>query len=265
MLQHQKLIVIWGMMSLNKVLQHYDDSQKDFVKKAYNKINLAVNKGIKTDLGFCDPAEKKIVVELANQYQGIKITSIGGYEGAERQKLIISDPFEVVNDQVSLYQINYNKKFNEIEHRHVLGTFINSDYDFNLFGDIIVDEDRNIQIVVDNVLAGVIEFMIPRIMNQKIEYQYIENITIKAPQNEVIIINSKSLRLDSIVKSLIKKSREKAQKKIKDGDVRINHVETKNINKKINESDLISIRGFGRVRIEQLDITAKERYRITVR
>ena len=73
------------------------------------------------------------------------------------------------------------------------------------------------------------------------------------------------MRLDAIISSALKISRNDACKMITTGLVRINHVECLDIDKKINVSDMLSIRKYGRITIlEIVKTTRKDRLVIKI-
>ena len=86
-------------------------------------------------------------------------------------------------------------------------------------------------------------------------------IEVKLETEEVeTTINIPSMRLDAVISSALKISRNDACKMITTGLVRINHVECLDIDKKINVSDMLSIRKYGRITIlEIVKTTRKDR------
>lgn len=71
-----------------------------------------------------------------------------------------------------------------------------------------------------------------------------------------------SCRLDCVVASFGKMSREKAKTAVQQGQVFLNHREETRPDLTVGEGDVISLRGVGKFRIEALRTTQKERIRI---
>lgn len=244
----------------NNFLQHYPDSQKDFVKRVNNAARAVSNKPITIDLGFCDPGELKIAMEFANRYVRVVANHDGGYDMAERQKVILSNYEEEID--LVRYEITYNQAYKIIEHPQILGTFINCGLDFDKFGDIIVSEDKQIQCIVDPDIAEMLTYIVTHIDSQKVKYNQIPEITIASKEADEKMMNVSSLRLDTIVKQHCKMARTKAQKLIKTKRVRHNYVEITDINRLVNEGDIISIRQYGRIKITRIEMTRKEKYKV---
>ena len=75
-----------------------------------------------------------------------------------------------------------------------------------------------------------------------------------------------SLRIDGVISSAFGISREKSSNLFKEEKVLLNFVLSKNDSKNIKEGDLISVRGFGRIKVlEILGETKKGRIKISVR
>ena len=75
-----------------------------------------------------------------------------------------------------------------------------------------------------------------------------------------------SLRIDGVISSAFGISREKSSNLFKEEKVLLNFVLAKNDSKNVKEGDLISVRGFGRIKVlEILGETKKGRIKISVR
>ena len=74
-----------------------------------------------------------------------------------------------------------------------------------------------------------------------------------------------SLRLDKVIASIFNYSRSQAQKLIQSNKVKVNYAEVLRNDFELFETDLISIRGFGRVKLLQnLGLTKKNKIRVEV-
>jgi RNA-binding protein YlmH len=73
-----------------------------------------------------------------------------------------------------------------------------------------------------------------------------------------------SARLDSIVAALTGISREKAQSAVKSGIVCLNYIENTDCDSDVSDEDIISVRGFGKYKIEEVNTkTRKNRLRLS--
>ncbi len=241
-------------------LQHINSEKQSFAKKILNHINNLANQQYYIDLGFLDPSEVKIVENLiVNSGIGYYIESL--YDKQERKRVFIGDVTYRINSLVAIG--HYNNKFNQIDHRHVLGTLINADIDFKEFGDIIINED-SFQVICSEVGYKELELKFNFINKAKVSYKLAESVNYqeKVVKQEIIIVTS--MRLDNIVKSIIRVSRSKAQKQIKSKLVKVNYLEIININHEVRVDDLIAIRKFGRRQIKAIEHTRSGKYKVTI-
>ncbi|MCY7801919.1 S4 domain-containing protein, partial [Bacillus haynesii] len=73
-----------------------------------------------------------------------------------------------------------------------------------------------------------------------------------------------SLRLDAICSSMSRQSRQKAQVLVKNGLVKVNWKVIEDPSYALAEGDMVSIRGFGRFRMKNIDgKTKKGKWRLT--
>ncbi len=248
-----------GLTLSKDILQHIPESQKGFTKKLIHTLVNLQQANYVIDLGFVDPAEAQIIMQLASKYQ-VKVTFDSKTLSCERQHIILGDG-EI--SECLILRGSYNSKFNQLEHRHVLGTVINSELDFQQIGDIKVAEDYFEIFCTQKIKAQLIdEFMY--INKAKIRYEEICNSGIASQVLEPQIIIVSSLRLDNIVKVMIKKARSKSQKMIKNKDVKVNYVEITNPNYSLKLEDLISVRRYGRKRIIAIEQTRSGKYKLTI-
>ncbi len=236
---------------LYNILQHYNDQEQSFVRKIWNSSEDVVFKNNIVQVGFCNPNECKIIEEISSLFN-IKVLQNGGYEKAELKNVILlNKDIEITND-VCLFEIKYNTKFNELTHRQIMGTLYNQGISERLLGDIIVSSDKRCQFIVANELKDVLEIMVLKIGSIPVKYELINEITIEPKKLNSKIRSSRSLRIDAICKSISFISRNKIAKDILKGYVSVNHKVIKDLKYEIKEEDLISIKGHGRIIIKKI-------------
>ncbi len=241
-------------------LQHINSEKQSFAKMVLNHINNLVNQQYFIDLGFLDPSEIKIVQSLIVN-TGVDYYIEKLYEEQERTRVLIGDVTYKVSSLIA--EGHYNNKFNQIEHRHVLGTLINSEVDFQQYGDILIG-DGSFQVICSDEGYQNLELEFNYINKTKVSYKLVNEVKVmpKEVKQETIIVSS--MRLDNLVKSIIRVSRTKAQKQIKSKLVKVNYLEIININHEIKVNDLIAIRKFGRRQIKAVEHTRSGKYKVTI-
>lgn len=78
---------------------------------------------------------------------------------------------------------------------------------------------------------------------------------------EVMTVES-SMRLDSVASAGFKMSRTKMADLAKGGLVRVNYADVKQVAKSLKVDDVVSVRGVGKLKIMQCEMTSKGRFRV---
>lgn len=241
------------MKNLNNIVQHYSKADEKYVKNIYHMLEMVNNNYISYDIGFCNPYEEKIIDDLIANFNLEKVSLLG--DTFER-KFITVKPVDysdaTIESKVSFIQINYNQKFQQIQHNQVMGTLYNLGINEDKIGDIFVSENHECQFVCSNDLKPTIMLLMNKVGNIKVSLNEIENITITNKEMFHKIRSTKSLRLDTVIKNLCMISRNEANKKIDKNDIQINYGTPRNNKVEIKIGDLISVKGHGRIIIKDI-------------
>ena len=215
---------------------------------------------------FLDPRGQYILEVIVGSFEDMKVSYFGG-QSAERKRAIIAPSyFEPTEDDFEevLIQINYPEKFVSIQHQHVLGTLMSLGIEREQVGDILVGE--TIQFVLTKQLESYIMMELTKIKGATVKLDSIPfKDMIQSKENWNIHHSTVSaLRLDVVLKEMIRKSRSIAKQLIEKKRVKVNHTLIDSPDFQLQNNDLLSIQGFGRARI--VDIggkTKKEKVHIT--
>lgn len=136
------------------------------------------------------------------------------------------------------------------------------------FGDILVNENGadiiSLVEVSDYLLNGLKD--LTRFQKAQISICNINELKEIETEFEQIGIIVSSIRLDNFVAELAKCSRAKAEEIIEQGRVFINSINELKISKKINESDIITIRGKGKFIFDGIERETKSsKYLLNIR
>lgn len=215
---------------------------------------------------FLDPRGQYILEVIVGSFEDMKVSYFGG-QSAERKRAIIApsyfEPTEGDFEEV-LIQINYPEKFVSIQHQHVLGTLMSLGIEREQVGDILVGD--TIQFVLTKQLESYIMMELTKIKGATVKLDSIPfKYMIQSKENWNIHHSTVSaLRLDVVLKEMIRKSRSIAKQLIEKKRVKVNHTLIDSPDFQLQNNDLLSIQGFGRARI--IDIggkTKKEKVHIT--
>lgn len=215
---------------------------------------------------FLDPRVQYILEVIVGSFEDMKVSYFGG-QSAERKRAIIAPSyFEPTEDDFEevLIQINYPEKFVSIQHQHVLGTLMSLGIEREQVGDILVGD--TIQFVLTKQLESYIMMELTKIKGATVKLDSIPfKDMIQSKENWNIHHSTVSaLRLDVVLKEMIRKSRSIAKQLIEKKRVKVNHTLIDSPDFQLQNNDLLSIQGFGRARI--VDIggkTKKEKVHIT--
>ena len=215
---------------------------------------------------FLDPRGQYILEVIVGSFEDMKVSYFGG-QSAERKRAIIAPSyFEPTEDDFEevLIQINYPEKFVSIQHQHVLGTLMSLGIEREQVGDILVGD--TIQFVLTKQLESYIMMELTKIKGATVKLDSIPfKDMIQSKENWNIHHSTVSaLRLDVVLKEMIRKSRSIAKQLIEKKRVKVNHTLIDSPDFQLQNNDLLSIQGFGRARI--IDIggkTKKEKVHIT--
>ena len=219
--------------------------------------------------GFLDPRQRYILETMVrNQSAGLKFEFFGGYEQAERTRaLIYPDYYEPNTDdfEINTYNIIYPKKFTELKHSQILGTLMSLGIKRELFGDITTD-GHDWQIHLDRNMSDFVSGQFDKIGKVTVRLE-ITTSNVFEPMDDWVVeqITASSQRLDTVISEVFRISRQRSKALIEAGKVKINWMVSERPDSFVEECDRLSVRGFGRIRIDALEgRTKKDKVRIKV-
>lgn len=205
---------------------------------------------------FLNLREQTILNSLINKYDDLFVHYFGGYEGAERVRGIIAPDYFVPKDadfEIEMFEIRYPEKFANLHHGQILGSLTGSGVERDRFGDIITDGE-NWQFFVFKSMSEFIEEQVKKIGPYKIHLieKRFDELLLPKDESTDENISVQSLRLDTIIADVYDLSRQNAKALVDHGKVQINWVVNKNASSFITMTDTLSVRGFGRIRINDI-------------
>ncbi len=215
---------------------------------------------ISIPFGFYKPDE----INVIEKYLGntIPYSIFGGYPESLKKYLVIGE-IEDENEYISCMCAKFNPKFNNLTHPDVAGAVFNLGIDDDTFGDFWVEEDK-IYIYVSKEIASFIEFELTGISRVTVKFGECEfkDQTFKF---QTMKYNVSSLRLDTVVSAIIRKSREKAHDLIVSSRVNVNYQTIEDCSFVCDNNDILSLRGFGRFKIDEISTNPRSgRINLTV-
>ena len=231
----------------------YTNEEEKIVKK-FNSYKEMCIRGYKTTLTkFLNLREQELLKYVIGNNDSISLYFSDISYSDEAKRALIS-PFEIIPDfNISILKLEYDKRFIKLEHRHILGSIMSLQIERNMIGDILINKDNDVYLVVSKEMEDFIKDNLTSINHTPINYINVEEVEGDfTPDYKVKKVFAQSLRVDLIIAESFNLSRAKAQELIRDSALKINQGVELNPIKNIKESDLISLRGYGRVKVLQI-------------
>jgi len=234
------------------------DDLKAFTKRAKDLLStVAFTERVKL-IDFLNVGEQSALELMTAKLEDVSVIFDGGFESAERKRAIIFPSFMTtgsINSKVSIFKIEVIGS-GEITHSQVLGSLMGLNIDRSVIGDITVDPNGAF-------FASCSEFDLflkehfTKVGARDVRLELVEEAIRRDQQFEDVEIIVASLRLDVVVKALIKASRGKAEEYLDAGFVRLNHMVDKKPSRTCQIGDILSIRKHGRFKIIEVKKTTK--------
>ncbi|MDK2820419.1 MAG: hypothetical protein PWP31_384 [Clostridia bacterium] len=206
--------------------------------------------------GFLDPAEQMEAKAFFNQNKQVNFAFNGGYLEAERKIAIIyPDYIEPKNIELPLANliITWNERFNSPNHRDFLGALLGTGLRREVIGDIIVGKGR-CQVIIFTESGSFLEFNLTEVGKTPVKASLEPLSSLEVPPRKVKVIKATvtSPRLDTLLAKAFGLSRSKTIPLIKGGQVKLNWQEETNPDRKIDDGDILSLRGHGRATVKSI-------------
>jgi len=255
---------------MEHLIQHFRKDEQTFIEKVIGWLREVEDRYAPKLTDFLDPRQRFIVNAVIGQNEDLVIHSEGIFGEAERERILICPSYfepQKEDFQITIFEIQYPSKFVQIKHPDVLGALLSIGMDRTKFGDIRI-EDELIQFAVATEVADYIQTNLTSIGKAKVRLEQVDS------QKKLIqttdIWNDKnytasSMRLDVILGTVLNMSRQKSQALIKAGKVKVNWTVRESTSFELQEGDIISARGFGRMKVMMIEgRTKKDKIRLQV-
>lgn len=195
------------------------------------------------------------VVNVAAAHAGVEVALWGGYDGAERcmAAFYAEDPPGAEDWPMAALRLQWNGRFANPGHRDLLGAVMGLGIERETTGDIAMGTYRDAPCAYLFALAEVADYIAANLdsagrASLKVNLST-ETPQLLPPEGESLRLTVQQQRLDAVLAAACRLSRSEAQRLIAAGLVKLNHVPQLRPDARLNEGDLISARGYGRVRV----------------
>lgn len=252
----------------SKFYPYFDSEEKSVIDKMTGFFNSIVFKHQPILTDFLNPGERDILKTISGN--DLFVQEFGGYTNAEKKRVYIAEDW--TNFAPSAYEITpceivYPQKFAQLSHSAILGSLANSGIETDTFGDIITDNSGNWQIFVKNELVTFFQEEIRRIGRSQVKIRPIafKDILRAEDDNTNATVIVTSLRIDAVLSGISKQSRKMIKDAITANLVKLNWHGVRDSNIIVKETDIISLRHFGRCQIMNISSTRKGKFKVVLK
>jgi len=239
-------------------------NDQDLTLKRLQELALRARfSGVPGFTRFLEPSLKMAVLRAAAQAE-VHAAFFGGFEDAERciAAFYAEDEPQAWEYPLGCLELKWNSKYASPGHRDLLGAVMGLGLERSATGDICMgSEDGKAYLFCHSDVQGYIAMNLESAGRASLKISPAElPPKLKEPEGICLRVTVSSIRLDGVIAAALKLSRSEAQKLIEAGLVKRNHIEELRGDVHLEEGDLLSVRGHGRMRIDGFDgITRKGR------
>ncbi len=208
---------------------------------------------------FVTGAERAQAIHAARE-AGVQAAFDGGWADAERVQVCFHPEGAEAAFTAVWLEIRWAAKFARVSHSDLLGSLMALGMDRSFFGDLIALEDWAYLTALPEVAVR-LPMEWTQAGNVPLRVSLLEEApAFQAPAGEMLRDTVASLRLDSVLASGMKASRGRAAEIIRQGLVMVDHVPEERVDRVLGVGQLLSVRGFGRIRLQEVgERTRKDR------
>jgi photosystem II S4 domain protein len=222
--------------------------------------------------GFIDGAVREEAMERLGTLAELSLTSTGGYPGAERQRLLLQRSeaaMDLEDGAAGLMglEISGNFLFDPAERTDFRAGLLALGPPEDVLGDIWMRGDRGAQAVVTAEQAAALDGRPTsvRTVEVRLEARPLDQLQLPAQrQPRRFQTVEASLRLDAVASAGFGISRNRTAELIRQGSVRINWQPITSPSRLLVAGDRVQLEGRGELRLEAVQATKRDRWRIAL-
>lgn len=244
-----------------EIYQHFRPEEASMIDSLWDLAGRAQDEYRPILTHFLNPRQQYLAKVVADTIE-VKLAFAGGLDASERKRALFYPEYYQPEDSdfsLALLEIKYPVKFAQLQHGRVLGTLANCGLDREVLGDILTDGVR-FQVVCEQEIATYLENNIDRIGKIKVRLVELALTEIINPLTEweqtTLILASK--RCDTVIAAAYNLSRKHVKDLLSADKVNLNWVLQNKADLEVGLHDIISVRGYGRIRLDELTGISKK-------
>lgn len=255
---------------MEHLIQHFRKDEQPFIEQVSGWQREVEDRYAPKLTDFLDPRQRFIVQSILQQSEDLQVFTEGAFEDAERKRMLIAPSYlhpEKSDFQIEVYSLSYPSKFVQLRHPDVLGALLSIGLDRGKFGDIRLAENT-VQFALATEIADYVRANLSGIGKVKVHAEEVNTDTPYILNEEQWSESShtvSSMRLDVVLATIANISRQKSQSLIQTGKVKVNWTVREAVAFELQEGDIISARGYGRMKVIMTEgRTKKDKIRLQV-
>ena len=228
-----------------------NNEENVFVKKAIHTLELADGLQKPQFTLFMDLRQQQLFAAQANKYPGICVDYLCGYDGDGERRIASVYPEYSDADYVTspIVVLKTDLSDDNVSHKDFLGAAMGLKIKREYMGDILIKDKQAFMICHRNV-ADILIDELHGVKKSTVSFEYWDKpLQFTREYSEKRTATVASLRADSVVAALMNKSRTEAVKQIKQGNVKINHMDVLHSDFEVVDNDIISVKHFGKYKV----------------
>lgn len=242
----------------------YDDDDALLRRRLTELALRADRQGVATFSEFLTPPQVQLACAVAKE-AGVMRECFGGYEDAERQmvRFLPRDGWEEPYPIGALLLTWPHQS--APTHRDLLGSVMGLGIRRGMVGDIVVEEEQA-YLFAETTMCRHIDTVLASAGRVHLQVQLLEELPVpRPPEGRPVRDTVSTPRLDAVIAGGFSISRAKAAALINAGHVKLRHTPCIRTDVHVNEGDVISVRGLGRLKCCEIgQPTRKGRYPLTM-
>lgn len=251
------------VLSRDQLLAHLRGSEeREIGARILDTAEAAIKREAPVNTDFLDPFAQTVSQGILGSIPEVSYQVFGGYPRAERKRLVVFPEYyltQLVSDPIGALEITTDGFAASLSHRDYLGAIVGTGLSREKVGDILLT-DGGAHVVVAQEITGFLGEALTHVGSVPVTVNEIDPEALEVEPERVREIRTTvaSMRLDAIAASGFGTSRSKIVRMIKSDRIKVNWQSTTNPARTIEVGDVISMRGRGRVIVEEVTGTTKK-------
>lgn len=240
----------------DNLFMHYRPEEKPFVQRMVELASRVAERNATNLTPFLDPRQVKIALNIARTVGDVAVFADGGWEAAERRRILLAPEYwspEPEEMELSWLRIEIPGEYVSLQHGDYLGALTGMGLKREKIGDLSVHAD-GCDLVAAKEVGDFLRLHFNQVGRASVLVKAIEREQFRSPEirfseREFTVM---SLRVDAVAAEGFQLARNKIVDPIKSGKLQLNWQKITDPSTQVEEGDVISLRGMGRIRVMEI-------------